>query len=68
VLHCLSAPSPPGYGWTIEATDLDIKWGPMESAPDSILEITSCNVQVQERLQHQEVLMKESGKAGFWWK
>jgi hypothetical protein len=40
----------------------------MESAPDSILEITSCNVQVQERLQHQEVLMKESGKAGFWWK
>jgi hypothetical protein len=32
----LSAPSPDGYGWTIEATDLDIKWGPIESAPDSI--------------------------------
>ena len=52
----LSAPSPDEYGWTIEATYLDIKWGPMESTPDSILEII-CNVQVQERLQHQEVLM-----------
>jgi hypothetical protein len=39
----------------------------MESAPDSILEII-CNVQVQERLQHQEVFMEESNKAGFWWK
>jgi hypothetical protein len=29
----------------------------MESAPDSILVTTSYNVQVQERLQHQEVLM-----------
>ena len=51
----LSVPSPDGYGWTIEATDLNVKWGPMESAPDSILEII-CNVQVQERLEHQEVL------------
>jgi hypothetical protein len=55
-LCSLSAPSPDGYGWIIEATDLDIKWGPMESASDGILEII-CNVQVQERLQHQEVLM-----------
>jgi hypothetical protein len=30
----------------IEATDLDNKWGPMESAPDSILEIIR-NVQVR---------------------
>jgi hypothetical protein len=36
----LSAASPDGYGWTIEATDLDIKWGPlMGRAPDNILEI-----------------------------
>jgi hypothetical protein len=39
----------------------------MERAPDSIPEII-CNVQVQERLQNQELLMYESDKAGFWWK
>ena len=41
-INTISAPSPDGYGWTVEGTDLNIKWGTMESAPDSILEYVMC--------------------------
>ena len=32
-INTISAPSPDGYGWTVEGTDLNIKCGTMESAP-----------------------------------
>ena len=64
VLHCLSAPSPDGYGWTIEATNLDIKSGPMERAPDSILEII-CNVQVQESCNTKRCPCKKAARPDF---
>jgi hypothetical protein len=41
-INTISAPSPDGYGWTVEGTDLNIKCGTMESAPDSILEYVMC--------------------------
>ncbi|XP_028407266.1 uncharacterized protein LOC114529889 [Dendronephthya gigantea] len=41
-INNISAPSPNGYGWTLDGSKLDIKWGLKECAPESILEYVMC--------------------------